>query len=100
MRVEDLDRFECEHLLGMIDGAKPLVKIRAVGDTNTILLGEVDPAGARQLAADLMMSAARAEYEMDLWTGLSALGFDGEVIAMIVTAVRGGEVERYKGGGS
>lgn len=67
--IFDLADVEVEHLLG--DTYGPLVKIRcSSGPSPTtdatgagvILLGQVDPATARSIAAHLTEAAARAEY--------------------------------------
>lgn len=89
--IHDLHGIEVEHLLG--DTSGPLVKIRCHGSGH-ILIGQVDPAAARQIAAHLTEAAARAEYESDLYTTMRAAQFDDTVIGAIFHLVRQGEANR------
>lgn len=95
-RVTDLTGIEIEHLLG--DTAGPLVKIRCLSP-KTILLGQVTPAHARQIAAHLMEAAARAEYEADLYSTMRATGvWTDQMIAAVFDMVRAGEINRHNEG--
>lgn len=92
-RIEDLISVETEHLIGVTKDA-PLVTLRCIGD-KTILLGQLTPAAARDIANHLNESAARAEYEFDLFTGSRARGIDDAHIAALLTIVREGEYTRH-----
>lgn len=92
-RIDDLERIEVEHLLGQKSG--PLVKLRAIGE-KTILLGEVAPAEARQIAEHLWTAAARAEYESDLWAGLTETGMSKADAGQVLFLVREGERRRHE----
>ena len=91
-KIVDLHGIEVEHLLGEKYG--PLVKIRSSGP-RVILLGEVDPASARQIAGHLMEAAARAEYEADLHSTMTADGWKPEMMGAVLRMVRRGEVNRH-----
>ena len=91
----DLDRVDVEHLLGIATG-KGLVKLRVTLSDGTLIgLGEIDPAAARQLAADLTTCAARAEYEQDLATEVKRAGFPDDVLGAMLVMVRLGEAARH-----
>lgn len=90
--IHDLTGIETEHLLG--DTSGPLVKIRAQG-TGVVLVGQVAPEAAREIAAHLTEAAARAEYEADLWTAMQAEGFDERTSAAVLLLVRRGETARH-----
>lgn len=99
-RFEDLAGVEVEHMLGAATGL-PLVKVRAAGE-RTILLGQLSPAQAREIACHLFEAAARAEYEADLDAGLrSAAGPDpdpaahDQLLGFVLHAVRNGEHRRH-----
>lgn len=95
-RVTDLNGIEVEHLLG--DTYGPLVKVRCLSP-KTILLGQVTPGQARQIAAHLMEAAARAEYEADLYATMRATGaWTDEMIAAVFAMVRAGEANRHNKG--
>lgn len=91
-RIEDLVNVETEHLLGS-NGVRPLVKLRAESD-HTVIVGQMSPAQAREIALHLLESAARAEYEADLWHGSIAAGAQEEAIAGVLRIVRQGEAPR------
>lgn len=91
-RVTDLDGIEVEHLLG--DQLGPLVKIRCLSP-KAILLGQVSPADARQIAAHLNEAAARAEYEADLWQAMQAEGWTDQMAGVVLHMVRAGEANRH-----
>ena len=91
-RIVDLHGVEVEHLLGEKYG--PLVKLRCSG-SGVILLGEVDPASARQIAEHLMEAAARAEYEADLHSTMTADGWTPEMMGAVLHMVRRGEANRH-----
>lgn len=91
--IKDLHGIEVEHMLGAAYGG-PLVKLRCVGD-GVILLGEVSPDDARQIASHLMEAAARSEYEADLHSAMVANGFTLEVIVALLHMVRAGEANRH-----
>lgn len=86
-----------EHILGLERG--PLVKVTVDGEPAHILRGLLDPAAARQIANDLLLCAARAEYEADLYSGMRAVDFKPEAIASVLHLVRQGEVDRATTGG-
>ena len=90
--IRDLDGIEVEHLLGQTYG--PLVKLRCLS-AGAILLGEVTPEAAREIAAHLAEAAARAEYEADLWNAMQAEGFDGRTAGAVLAMVRAGETTRH-----
>lgn len=93
-RIVDLDGIEVEHLLG--ERAGPLVKIRCLA-TRSILLGQVTPGAARQIAAHLMEAAARAEYEADLFNTMRAEGWTDQMAGAVLHMVRAGEAARHQG---
>lgn len=93
--IRDLDGIEVEHLLGQTYG--PLVKIRCLS-AGAILLGEMTPGAAREIAAHLAEAAARAEYEADLFNAMQAAEFDDRVIGGVLMMVRSGEANRHQGG--
>ncbi len=94
-RIEDLANVEVEHLLGMNTGL-PLVKLRAES-TGTVLVAQLEPAQARQIAMDLLTAAARAEYEHDLVTGGAHLELPTEFAMVATHVVRVGERLRCEG---
>lgn len=91
----DLNDIEVEHLLGAATG-RGLVKIRAIS-ADRVLLGEIDPDAARQIASHLMECAARAEYEQDFADAAKASGIDDEATYMMLSLVRRGEQNRHEG---
>lgn len=91
----DLDGIEVEHLLGLTSGLG-LVKIRAIS-ADRVLLGEVEPASAREIASHLMECAARAEYEQDFANACKASGIDEDDIVRMLGLVRFGEQQRHEG---
>jgi hypothetical protein len=91
-KIADLHSIEVEHLLGEKHG--PLVKIRCSGP-KLIMLGEVGPASARQIAEHLMEAAARAEYEADLHSTMTADGWTPEMMGAVLHMVRRGEANRH-----
>ena len=91
-KIVDLHGIEVEHLLGEKYG--PLVKLRCSGP-ELIMLGEVDPASARQIAQHLMEAAARAEYEADLHATMVADGWTHEMMGAVLHMVRQGETNRH-----
>lgn len=93
-RITDLAGIEVEHLLG--DASGPLVKIRCLSP-KTILLGQVSPADARQIAAHLVEAAARAEYEADLFNTMRAEGWTDQMAGAVLHMVRAGEAHRHGG---
>ena len=90
--ISDLAGIETEHLLG--DTRGPLVKIRCLAD-GIVLLGQVEPADAREIAAHLTEAAARAEYEADLYHTMRVQDWPEEHIGMVLHMVRQGEVNRH-----
>lgn len=92
-RIEDLTDVSVEHMLGMATGL-PLVKLRAES-AGTVLVGQLDPDAARQIAQHLLESAARAEYEADLANGTRAAGFSDDLVAELLALVRQGEIGRH-----
>lgn len=90
--IHDLAGIEVEHLLGGRHG--PLVTIRCQS-TAAVLHGQVTPAQAREIAGHLMESAARAEYEADLYQTMKADGWEDDMIGAIFTMVRRGETTRH-----
>jgi hypothetical protein len=96
-QINDLTGVETEHLVGGTTGEfLPLVTLRCLGNT-TILLGQMSPADAREVAAHLFEAAARAEYETDLLIELKNNHFADEAIAGLFKMVRTGEQTRHKG---
>lgn len=90
--IGDLNGIEVEHLLGETHG--PLVKVRCLS-AGDILLGQISPADARQIAAHLTEAAARAEYEADLFNTMRAEGWDDPTIGSLMHLVRYGEANRH-----
>lgn len=95
-RIEDLAGVEVEHLLGLATGL-PLVKLRAES-TGTVLVGQLAPAQARQIASHLFDAAARAEYEHDLATATRRAGFGDDLLTPMLHLVREGERHRHESG--
>ena len=91
-RVHDLTGVETEHLLGEAHG--PLVTLRCSG-AKVILLGQIPPAAAREIAMHLLESAARAEYESDFHRTATTGGMDAQTIGQILHMVRLGETDRH-----
>ena len=91
-RISDLDGIEVEHLLGERVG--PLVKIRCLAK-GTVLLGQIEPSAAREIAAHLTEAAARAEYEADLWQAMQAEGWTDQMAGAVLHMVRAGEANRH-----
>ena len=94
--IRDLTNVEVEHLLGLATGL-PLVKIRAEAD-GVVLVGQVSPDEARQIAAHLFESAARAEYECDFVAACQARDVPADFVGISLTLVREGEQHRHTGG--
>jgi hypothetical protein len=92
-RIEDLAGVSVEHMLGLATGL-PLVKFRAESE-GTVLLGQLEPAQAREIAANLFEAAARAEYEADFARTATAGGLDGETLGQILLMIRNGEERRH-----
>ncbi len=92
--IRDLTNVEVEHLLGLASGL-PLVKVRAEA-AGVVLVGQISPDDARQIAGHLFECAARAEYEADLVSASIARGLPSDVIAINLTLVREGEQRRHK----
>ncbi len=93
-RIEDLADVSIEHMLG--DRIRPLVKLRAESDA-TVLIGQLTPAQAREIAEHLHEAAARAEYEYDLWTAArNVADMPEETIGSILMLVRTGEARRHQ----
>lgn len=93
-RISDLDGIEVEHLLG--ERAGPLVKIRCLSG-KAILLGQIEPSAAREIAAHLHEAAARAEYEADLFHTMRAEGWTDQMAGAVLAMVRAGEAHRHQG---
>ena len=93
--ISDLIGIEVEHLLG--ETAGPLVKVRCLS-SGAILLGQMTPAEARQIAEHLAQSAARAEYEADLFNTMRAADFPEQIIGAVLGMVRAGEMRRHTQG--
>jgi hypothetical protein len=94
-RLEDLVNVESEHLVGFATNA-PLVKMRAESD-GTVMVGQMSPEQARDIAMNLLECAARAEYEYDLLIEMQRLEFEDQAIAGIFGMVRAGEFRRHTG---
>ena len=94
-RIHDLERVAVEHYLAATSGAG-MVKLRAVSGP-AILLGELGPDDARNLARDLADAAARASYEQDLAAGMRARGAGDGAVVLALVAVREGEAARHNG---
>lgn len=92
-RIEDLTNVEVEHMLGLATGM-PLVKLRAESE-GTVLVGQLEPAQAREIAAHLVECAARAEYEADFARTAAAAGLEEETIGQILVMIRLGEERRH-----
>ena len=92
-RIEDLTDVSVEHMLGATTGL-PLVKLRAES-SGTVLLGQLNPEQAREIAAHLFEAAARAEYEADFARTASAAGLEEETVGQILVMIRLGEEQRH-----
>jgi hypothetical protein len=92
-RIEDLVNVETEHLLSATTYEGRVV-LRCQSDA-TVLLGQLTPEQARDVAAHLVESAARSEYEQDLWGELTRVEMDERAIGLIFHAVRAGEIRRH-----
>lgn len=95
-KILDLTGVEVEHGLGLATG-EGFVKIRVLTDGGVVVLGQARPADAVQIARDLMLSAARAEYEQDFAAGLGTAGFDQATIGKMLGLVRFAEERRETG---
>jgi hypothetical protein len=93
--ISDLNGIEVEHLLGGRMG--PLVKIRCLS-TGAVLIGQVSPAAAREIAAHLLEAAARAEYEGDLHSTMDSEGWTDQMMGAVLHMVRQGEEHRHNQG--
>lgn len=91
-RIADIVNVETEHGLGVKGG---FVVFRVQTDGNVDALGQLRPAQARDIATHLFEAAARAEYEQDLHSELSGNDMPDEAIALIMHAVRNGEMRRH-----
>jgi hypothetical protein len=99
-----INHFGVEHMLGVEFGALIKVTIetemRQEGDTDLgpvpthIWRSLLTPTNAREIANNLLLCAARAEYEADLVRGLESIEMDKPAIASIVMLVRRGEIGR------
>lgn len=96
--IRDLVNVEVEHLLGLHTGL-PLVKIRAEAQ-GVVLVGQVSPDEARQIAAHLFECAARSEYEHDFASACHAHQLPTDVLAINLQLIREGERRRHQGGDS
>ena len=94
-KIDDLVNVETEHLLGLNTGL-PLVKMRAESN-RTVIVGQMSPEQAREIASHLMESAARAEYEHDLMNEMKKHEWEDEMIGGIFLMVRQGEMRRHTG---
>lgn len=104
MIIHDICGVEVEHLLSDATAAG-LVKLRVTGTVSRhtgpqrkgdtqVLLGQLTPDQARQVATHLFEVAARAEYEQDLWRAGKAADATDAALAAILTLVRQGEAGR------
>jgi hypothetical protein len=92
-RIEDLTDVSVEHLLGLATGL-PLVKLRAKSN-DTVLVGQLGPDQAREIAAHLVEAAARAEYEADFARTAATAGMDDATTSQILVMIRHGEERRH-----
>lgn len=92
-RIEDLANVETEHLIGEATN-QPLVKLRAESN-ETVMIAQMPPEQAREIALHLLESAARAEYEYDMLIEMRFLKFEDQAIAGIFGMVRAGEARRH-----
>lgn len=103
--LPELVGIEVEHLVGEATGL-PLVKLRAQGlerGRTVVMVGQLEPDQARRIAGHLLEAAARAEYELDLITGIETAmeakvadgGPAADFAAMALGFVRSGEVVRH-----
>lgn len=91
-RIEDLINVETEHMVGSM--ITPYVKLRAESE-QTLLLGQLTPVMAREIAQHLMEAAARCEYEADLLSEMKKAEFEDDTIAALFAMVRAGEMRRH-----
>lgn len=93
MKITDIIGVETEHLLAattLMGG----VTLR-VSHEGGVALGQLTPAQAREVAEHLMESAARSEYESDLYRGMAEVGWTESQIGRVLTLVRAGEFTRH-----
>lgn len=90
-RIEDLTDVSVEHLLGLATGL-PLVKLRAKSN-DTVLVGQLGPDQAREIAAHLVEAAARAEA--DFARTAATAGMDDATTSQILVMIRHGEERRH-----
>lgn len=92
-RIEDLANVSTEHMLGLTTGL-PLVKLRCESD-GTVLIGQLSPDQARDIAMHLMESAARSEYEADFANEAARSEWTDEMVGGVLLMVREGETRRH-----
>ena len=90
--ITDLTGITVEHMVGATDH-KGMVKLRAES-TEFVLVGQVPPDDARELATNIIVSAARAEYEQDFIAAATVHGLPDEMVATFLALVRQGELIR------
>lgn len=90
----ELANVEVEHLLGLATGL-PLVKLRVESD-DTVMVGQMAPAEARDIAMHLFEAAARAEYEADLANEAKTAGWTDTLTGQLLMMVRAGERHRHE----
>lgn len=95
MKFEDAHAFEVNHLISDRT-SHGIVHLRVIGEKVT-MIGQMDPADARKIALDILVSAARAEYEQDFVLTAQKIGLADENIGAMVGLIRQGEVDRETG---
>ncbi len=98
-RYFDIEGISTEHLVGekLVREGKPagLVKVSVQMSEDVHGIGQLTPAQARDVAMHLLESAARAEYEGDVFLAAEKIGADEKVGELIATLARGGEMRRH-----
>ena len=87
--IRELNKVEIEHGFGSVEH-KGFVILRCIGH-GAVLMSQIRPQAAREIGLNLITSAARAEYEEDLFRGLNDKEVPEQIIATVMWAVRDGE---------
>jgi hypothetical protein len=95
--LSDVVLVETEHLIS--DRIhRGLVKFRVTLEDGSIALAQFEPDAAREIAAHLFESAARAEYEEDAYREMRRAEWSDEMIGGIFHLIRVGEFHRHTDG--
>lgn len=92
-RIEDLANVGTEHFVSDRTSTG-MVKLRAQSES-TLLIGQLTPDQAREIATHLNESAARAEYEADFYAEAIRREWEPPMIAGVMVMIRNGEMTRH-----